>query len=94
MPQIYKRSLAQQDLVNIWLYTYKEWGEAQAAKYAALIEKCLLQILANPKLGKLRADVKPGYRALQAGKHLIFYCVQDDYTPYRHKLSILNVQSQ
>jgi toxin ParE1/3/4 len=72
-------SAAEQQLEDILFFTFAEWGEAQAEKYAALIDKCLSHILANPNLGKLRADVKPGYRALQAGKHLIFYCVQDEF---------------
>ena len=33
MPRIFKRALVEQDLVNIWLYTFDEWGEKQANKY-------------------------------------------------------------
>ena len=66
---------AQQHLEDIWLYTISEWGEDQAEKYVALIEKALSLLADNPYVGKVRPDVKPGYRALQAGKHLIFYSV-------------------
>lgn len=33
MPRIVKQALADQDLVDIWLYTFSEWGEKQADKY-------------------------------------------------------------
>jgi toxin ParE1/3/4 len=70
---------AQQHLEDIWLYTISEWGEDQAEKYVALIEKALSLLPDNPYLGKVRPDVKPGYRALQAGKHLIFYSVGEEF---------------
>ncbi len=33
MPQVYKQAQAEQDLVEIWLYTLHEWGERQADSY-------------------------------------------------------------
>ena len=39
MPQVFKQALAEQDLVEIWLYTFNEWGEKQADKY---LESCYL----------------------------------------------------
>jgi len=35
MRKIVKRPLARQDLKQIWRYSFKEWGEAQADKYFA-----------------------------------------------------------
>jgi len=32
MPTIIKQALAEQNLVEIWLYTFNEWGEQQADK--------------------------------------------------------------
>ena len=34
MSHIVKSVAAEQDLINIWLYTYQEWGEAQAVFYS------------------------------------------------------------
>ena len=39
-------SAAEQQLEDILFFTFAEWGEAQAEKYAALIDKCLSHILA------------------------------------------------
>ena len=33
MPRIIKQALAEQDLIEIWLYTFHEWGEKQADNY-------------------------------------------------------------
>lgn len=70
---------AENDLEKIWLYTLAEWGGNQAQQYISFIEQGLHLPLDNPHLGKLRPDIKEGYRALQVEKHLIFYLVSDMY---------------
>ncbi len=70
---------AETDLEEIWRYTLSEWGEDQADKYMALIEKAFSQLLEHPYLGKARPDVKRGYRALQVERHVIFYSVGDEF---------------
>jgi toxin ParE1/3/4 len=70
---------AEQDIEDIWIYTISEWGEDQADNYVALIEKGFSQVLDNPYIGKVRPDVKNGYRALQVKKHLIFYRVGTEF---------------
>ncbi len=70
---------AENDLEDIWVYTISEWGEDQADKYVALIEKGFSQVLENPFIGKTRSDVKNEYRALQIKKHLIFYRVGTEF---------------
>jgi toxin ParE1/3/4 len=70
---------AERDLESIWFYTITEWGEAQAEKYVALIERGFSQLLDNPYLGKERPDIQAGYRVLYVEKHLIFYQVNESY---------------
>jgi len=70
---------AERQLEEVWFYTLSEWGEEQAEKYVALLEKAQSQLLDNPCLGKPRPDVKSGYRAFQAGKHMIFYRVGQEF---------------
>lgn len=73
MPQIYKRSLAQQDLVNLWLYTYEEWGEAQADKYLDAIEHTLHLLAEQPLLCRAREELSPPVRIHHHEHHLIVY---------------------
>lgn len=56
MPIVRKQKLAEQDLVNIWLYTWHEWGEQQADLYLDEIEQTLMLLANQPKLGRLRQE--------------------------------------
>jgi toxin ParE1/3/4 len=31
--KIHKQVLAEQDIIDIWLYSFENWGQAQADKY-------------------------------------------------------------
>ena len=70
---------AEKDLEDIWSYTLSTWGKDQALAYLDMFEKGLYQILENPLIGKARPEIKPGYRALQVGKHLIFYLAGTEF---------------
>ena len=65
MRKIVKRPLARQDLKQIWRYSFKEWGEAQADTYFADIEAGILKLQEHPHLGKSREDLRAGYYALR-----------------------------
>jgi toxin ParE1/3/4 len=73
MRKVVKRPLARQDLKQIWRYSFKEWGEAQADKYFAEIEAGILKLQAHPHLGKSREDLRAGYYALRVNQHVIYY---------------------
>ncbi|MBU2648940.1 type II toxin-antitoxin system RelE/ParE family toxin [bacterium] len=64
---------ADQDIVEIWLYTSETWGAARANNYLEQIEQCLRGLVENPGLGKRRDEIRPGYRSLHCDHHLIFY---------------------
>lgn len=65
--------LAREDLIGIWLYTFEQWGEAQADKYLDEIEDAIAQLRRNPKLGRPRDDLRAGYRSLLANRHVVYY---------------------
>ena len=73
------RSLAQDDLESIWLYTYQQWGVTQADTYLAALIKRFDCLAENPTMGKPRDDVKPGYYRFPEGLHLIFYTLKDTH---------------
>lgn len=69
------RQLAEKDLEAIWLYTREQWGIVQADSY---LESLILRfdwLVENPRMGKLRDDVKSGYFCFPEGMHLIFYII-------------------
>lgn len=63
----------QEDLNNIWNYTYGEWSEKQADQYYfELLDGC--QSLAeNPNFGKNYEDIEDQLFGYLINKHLIFY---------------------
>ena len=69
------RALAQNDLEDIWAYTYNEWGLTQADSYLQSIITRFDWLAKSPQSGKKRDDVKAGYYCFPEGKHLIFYTI-------------------
>jgi len=56
------QSKAEQDLIDIWLYTFSEWGESQADKYLDEIDEGLNLINGNPEIGLDYSFIRQGYR--------------------------------
>ena len=48
MLNIYKLAQAKQDLIDVWLYTFNEWGEIQADKYLDGLENSLRLLAEQP----------------------------------------------
>ena len=67
---------AQQDLEDIWLYTYKKWGLEQAGSYAGALNDQFKGLARNPNLGRKCGYICDGYRRLEVQKHVVFYRVK------------------
>ncbi|MCF6300609.1 MAG: type II toxin-antitoxin system RelE/ParE family toxin [Proteobacteria bacterium] len=85
MLKTYKQSLAEQDLINIWLYTFENFGVNQADKYLDIIDEAIVSVAVNSKIGVNADYIRKNYRKLHAHKHLIFYQVSEV------KLSIIRI---
>ncbi|PCH61696.1 MAG: hypothetical protein COC05_00600 [Gammaproteobacteria bacterium] len=57
-----KQPLAEQDLINIWLYTFKRWGEIQADKYLDELEQGIKLLASQPLLCRQRDEFNPAVR--------------------------------
>ena len=73
MPDIYKQYLAEQDLIDIWLYTYTEWGEKQADKYLDELEKAITLLSKQPMLCRECREFNPPVRIHRHAHHLLVY---------------------
>ena len=73
MLKISFRQKANDDLNNIWGYTYEKWSENQADKYYATIKFACQEIGMNPDLGKVYSGISQNLLGLKSGKHIIFY---------------------
>ena len=64
---------AQNDLENIWLYTFKTWSTEQADRYYNLILDEIEYLAKNPDIGKDYSHVRKGYLRSKVKSHFIFY---------------------
>jgi len=73
MVKISFRQKANEDLNNIWNYTYENWSEIQADKYYSTIKFTCQEIGKNPKLGKEYNGISRNLLGVKTEKHIIFY---------------------
>lgn len=71
------RQLAENDLEEIWSYTYEEWGLAQADSYLQSLILRFDWLADSPYSGRKRDDIKTGYYCFPEGMHLIFYTIHN-----------------
>lgn len=69
---------AQADLEQIWDYTFDRWGIDQAEHYLRELQLVIELVAANPGIGKMCEEIRPGYRKLAAGSHVLFYRMTAD----------------
>jgi toxin ParE1/3/4 len=66
------------DLINIYQYTEKNWGETQATTYIHSLFKVFSLIADNPRLGKARLELGDRIRSHPHRRHVIYYILQND----------------
>lgn len=64
---------AQNDLENIWLYTFEKWSKQQADRYYNLLLDEIEYIAENPEVGKDYSYVRKDYLCTKVKSHFIFY---------------------
>lgn len=67
---------AADDLIEIFVYTYRECGERQAETYTVEIESKFLMLAENPKMGREVSEVPGEYRQSIYHGHVIVYRVE------------------
>lgn len=78
MLKIVQSKLAEQDLVDIWVYTSEQWSFEQADSYLEMLVTGFEKLIEHPKLGIARDDLRSGYRALTVSQHIAFYRLNSD----------------
>lgn len=75
MLEIHKQTLAEEDLIGIWLYSFETWGAAQADTYLDQLEEGISRLSENPKIGTDCSHIRPNYRRLHVQHHMVYYVV-------------------
>ena len=73
MREVVTRPRAYADLEGIWLYTYDQWGEGQAARYLRRLNERIIALAKEPERGKSLEAIRAGYYSIHVGRHLVFY---------------------
>ncbi|MGH1456151.1 MAG: type II toxin-antitoxin system RelE/ParE family toxin [Alphaproteobacteria bacterium] len=82
MLRIEKSHLAEQDLLNIWLYSFERWSLEHADRYLDEIELGLITLSSNAEIGIASDDIKHGYRRFHVNHHFIWYKIVSDEVVY------------
>jgi toxin ParE1/3/4 len=69
---------ARVDLEQIWDYTCQPWDVDQAEAYLRELQHAIERAASNPRIGRVCDEIRPGYRKLAAGSHILYYRVTAD----------------
>ena len=69
---------AEQDYREILAFTLNGWGVEQFTTYATLLDNTFEKLVAMPRLGVLRDDIRAGYYCYRVSQHYIFYRLNDE----------------
>lgn len=75
---IRKTKAAEQDLVDIYLYSYANFGEGGAEKYFSGLERAFGVIADTPRIGYKRPELSPPVRCYLHKHHLVVYTIEAD----------------
>ena len=67
---------ARADIEEIWDYTVRHWGEAQAERYTRNIRDACEALGDGTLSGRSAEDIRAGYRKTAVGSHVMFYRVR------------------
>jgi len=67
---------ADEDLTEIYTFTYQHWGETQADAYLLSLEERFRMLAEQPRLGMKADHIRKGYFRCEHGSHSIFYKTQ------------------
>ena len=78
MREVVIRPRAFDDLEGIWLYTYEQWGDSQAARYLGQLNARIRELAATAEQGKRCDTIRECYLSIHVGRHLVFYTFNDE----------------
>ena len=69
---------AKNDLIDIFQYGLRQWGQAQSESYLSIIKNQFWSLTRQPLMGTERPELLPDIRSLPIESHTLFYRVTAD----------------
>ena len=69
---------ADNDLAEIFIYSFQNFGEAKARAYLLSLHECLTLLAEQPGIGRKIDHIRQGYLRHEHISHAIFYKIKDD----------------
>lgn len=73
MPDYRLTEAADNDILQIAIYTLRTWGEAQSDRYLNGMHKLFGRLSVKPELGINCDSIRPGYVRFRYRSHIVFY---------------------
>lgn len=75
-----KRSVAaDNDLIEIYQYTFETYGKAKAESYFAELTDAMVIISESPYIYRERTEFVSPVRIARAGQHLVVYSIEENF---------------
>ena len=71
MPSCRLTRRAEEDLLEIFLFSFERFGTGQAERYRMGLERCLQRLADNPRLGRSVPAIAPGVRRHEHETHIV-----------------------
>jgi len=71
-------SPVEEDMVEIWRYTLRKWGEEQADLYIDTLLLRFIWLTENASLWKPRPELSPDLYSYVHKRHVIFFCATSE----------------
>ena len=69
---------ADEDLAEIYTFSYNRFGELKADAYLLALEECFYMLVEQPHLGRKIDYIRAGYLQYEHTSHSIFYMLKED----------------
>jgi toxin ParE1/3/4 len=69
---------ASSDLREIARFTLRTWGKERQKSYLPALDRRCRWLAEDPRRGRPRPEIAPGYHSYPEGAHLIFYLIRAD----------------
>lgn len=78
MPKVEISEAADRDLTDIYTYSHREHGAAQADRYLLGLDACFEHLAEMPRMGRNIDHIRRGYFRFEHARHSIFYIILED----------------